>query len=312
MRFALSPHLVCLEKASRGLVLSHFGNISIYNSMKPDLSLKILRSLKSSKNLPELKRSLLEFSKVEIDKELRRLLAQNYILRYKDKLNGKAQKANVTLTKLAKSEEALGILTDRVKRAKLAIIDFLNVGDELEQCLRAVGFSEIRTIKNWSGRGQLSGSDACDFFIVLGSAYNGTEFSKFNKLIISLQKPWLPVMLDDFGGSLGPTLGLAGGPCYHCLIQSANRNESLFYKKTSADLILENEEPNQYFSEMLISKSLFSYVAIESVKVISQFLRPMSVEGFYSFDLFNFRMKHTLVYPSPNCIVCRSKKLRRG
>ena len=138
---------------------------------------------------------------------------------------------------------------------------------------------------------------------MIGEPRHRLSFSKLNQKFFELRKRWLLVTLDMFGGVLGPTFGLDGGPCYDCLVDCSIRQFDRAFEKTEFKDFLK-EEGDHELNAMPLAQIVLSYAALEAVKIRSQMITPKTFDGFYTFDMFNFRMNYSAVSPSPRCPVC--------
>lgn len=299
MLFKVSPQLICLEKSASSLTFSHFGNISIYNSLKPNLTLNLLRAIKKQKTIEELQKEFGTSHRKIIKQELDRLISINYVYSFKPKTLVTTSPS--FLKHFYKNKVAENHLAQKLADTKVTIVDFCNTGKSLKTTLKEVGFKKINIVKNLNKKS--SATKQTDFFIVVGSTKQKFIFSKTNQILFFIKKPWLLVTLDTFGGIIGPTFGVAGGPCYDCIIDHNKRHGNAhFNQKEYVDLL--KPESSSDFSDQFVAKSIFPYVCTESIKIISKVMRPASFDGFYIFDLINFRTLYNVVSLSPLCPVC--------
>lgn len=301
--FETSPNLVCLEKSKLSLSLSHYGNLIHYNSFDPELTLRILRELKTPQTVDKLNQEIRDYQQDDIVRELQRLKANSLVwLRDEGPLEEKINPS--LLNYFTRDAVALKQLSLRLANTKVGLVDLCGSSTALREQLGTFGISKISEF-DFSGEPNREQLEAQDYFLVVGENRNRMQFSKINQLLHPIGRQWTLVTLDLFGGILGPTFGLAGGPCYDCIIDFSKRQyDRRFCGSDYKDLINDDSAERFDLTSMPLAKSVINYAALESVKVLSQVVRPMTHEGFYVFDMFNFRMTYNHISPSPTCPVC--------
>jgi hypothetical protein len=199
-----------------------------------------------------------------------------------------------TSTQALSEEFATQVLETR----KIGVIDLTGSQKSVHENLKDAGFKKIAFLKKFDSKNQNRFYSEHDFYVVIGSNAHRVHFSKINRRLLKQAKNYLLLQLDAFGGVLGPTLGLQGGPCFECLLKHPTScfKDSFDRKK---DLAL---------TKKYIQKGLFHFLSVELMKITSLVARPHTFDGFYQFDLFNFRMAYHRVGPSPHCLCCQDKK----
>lgn len=295
-----SPHLVCLEKIDGGLRFVHFGNLYLYETPDSDLSLRILRLAKSGESIGGLLETLRPEKPERVKAEIDRLLARAYIYR-EPTTQIPSEVAPPALRCLVESLHDLKIVAARLAESRVGMIDFGDFSSGLQVQLEKFG------IQKWvsAPRGILTSGfiEQQDFFLVLGEPRHRFEFSRVNQELYRLQKPWMLVTFDLYGGVVGPTFGIAGGPCYDCIVDHSKRHYDRRYQGSDYVNLIEGDGHSQAV-EFPMADNVMSFAATETAKVLSQVLRPMTYEGFFTFDLFNYRMNYAIAAPSPTCPVC--------
>jgi bacteriocin biosynthesis cyclodehydratase domain-containing protein len=305
LSYLTNPHLICLEKTETHLLFSRFGNILSYNSLDPDLTLKTLKLFKISRTLSQAFEGVGGGEQGRIQKELLRLIEMNLIYSFETEATGKRFSKSPILNHFIKDHNALPALSRVLDETRLGIVDFGDVSNDLTSALKAAGFNDIKKMRLKDGGLGSKDLTTADFFIVIGDVSHRIFYSKLNQTFRASKKRWMLVTLDAYGGIMGPTFGISGGPCYDCIVDHSKRHYEHQYQNSDfVDLIEKRGNPVMDFSDRLMAKPIFSYVAVEVVKVLSKLAPPMTFDGFFTFDLFNFKMEYNIVYPSPVCPIC--------
>ena len=296
-RLRISPHLVCLEKSKEGLRFSHFGNIYFYTTEVPELTLQILRLLRSAQPLAQIEATVGGRAAL-VRNEIKNLLSRRYIFRLPNTLHSPVCSK---LKFLCTNDDELQFLSQRLRQSKVGVLDLGNYGPAMRQELLEFGAENVAVMP--SRAVDLKSVEKADFFLVLGEPKLKLTFSKLNQLLYRAQKPWLLLTFDLHGGMLGPTFGVPGGPCYDCMIDHSKRHFDRRFETEEFTNLLDDDRPTD-MADIFVAKNLLSFAAVESVKILSEMLRPQTFDGFYSFDFLNFRMTFNYVAPSPTCPVC--------
>lgn len=301
--YQTAPHLVCLERTDSALRLCHFGNLFLYNTFNPSLTIDILRTLQNNpETVSDLKLRMSGYEGSEVEIELERLRENFYV--YSTDVKGASKEPALTesLRFFVRNNEELASVSQAVAQARVGVIDFCGLATNLIADLKSFGFTHVQHCQRPEILDAKFVSQQ-NFFFVIGETQNKLEFSRINQALVAQNKRWLLVTTDMFGGMIGPAFGLAGGPCYDCILDHSKRHYDKRYRSSDyVDLIAgASREKKQ---DLPLARNLLNMAVIESVKIISKMIRPMSFEGFYSFDFFNFRMDYSHVSPSPTCPVC--------
>ena len=306
--YLTSAHLICTEKTANHLTFVHFGNLRVYNTFQPNLTLSLLRQLKEPKKWKSLISEWDEpaaGNKSRIKAELEGLVSQGFILSFKSKNRLVRIARNPVLSHFVKHKSALSSLEELLSRTQIGVFDFVGVFGEVEQTLRSVGLERVSRLEPELKSKDKLFAKKCDYFIAVGDSSHRLFFSKINQFLLPLEKPWLLVTLDAFGGTLGPTFGNAGGPCFDCIVDQSKRYFGHGHRESQyLDLIENRGEATLDYSNHFMAKGIFFHVGIESVKTLSRILRPWSYDGFFTFDFLNARMDFVNAGPSPVCPVC--------
>lgn len=187
-------------------------------------------------------------------------------------------------------------ISDIFLSRKIGLIDFSNSQKMLISQLKSAGFKSYSIFD--SKKSDLdSFLRSSDFFIVI-AGFERKALPKINRAFIKNKKSYLLLQFDPVGGTLGPVLGLEGGPCYACWQQldSAELNSNI-----------QNTAINKALSE-IIPGTLVSLMIVELVKLITLNQRPRTYDGFFELDLLNLETQFVKLGPSPHCPVCRAKR----
>lgn len=181
------------------------------------------------------------------------------------------------------------------KSKKIGVIDLIGAKKLVLGSFRSSGLRRISFCSKAISKKFLKEND---FFIIVGGDNHYSQISKLNRLLLRQGKEYILVQLDSVGGALGPTLGLEGGPCFQCLLSHEKKRVSeLFSKKM-----------NKISSEDMIPQALFHLMSVEVLKILTLGGRPQTFDGFFEFDLFNFKMAFRRIGPYPGCVSCKERK----
>lgn len=302
-----SSHLICLQKENQSLTFSHYGNVAVFNSFFPDDLLSLLQFLSKPRSGKELLKKFAHLKKKDLLQELQRLEDLNYVQRFQKTSSSRTE--NNILKYFVKNQHAVGALTKKIRKTRLGIYDLGNVSSQVRQVFSNGGFEKTSCLDPkiilGNGKSLETFIKNHDFFIVIASPVHKLQMSSWNQLMLKHKKQWLLLNLDLFGGIIGPCFGFEGGPCYDCLIDHSKRHaETVFEESQYVDLIESKGRSSLDFSNQIMAQNIFSYALIESIKILSQLSYPASIDGYYTFDMYNFRMTYNLVSPSPVCPVC--------
>jgi bacteriocin biosynthesis cyclodehydratase domain-containing protein len=307
--FVTAPQLLCLDMSETSLTFSHFGNVSHYNSLNPKISLNILKQLKKPKTLRRLTTRLRAFPQNSVQRELRQLIENRFV----QSLDNKVLRHNVVINPIIKSvlpdAKILSRLSQQVWKTRVGVIDVVGAADVLRDHLAIAGFGKIN-VHAWDQRTLGSGFiKEADVFVVVGASGNRIAFSKINQLLRPHAKHWLLVMIDSMGGTIGPTFGVEGGPCYDCILDHSKRTLTETFRNSDYEDLIDSGSFASDPGNLHLGKNIFPLAAVELVKIASRVSRPRSFDGFHSLDMFNFRMRYSPVSPSPCCPVCSGETL---
>jgi hypothetical protein len=207
------------------------------------------------------------------------------------------------IASIIKNEKFRELMHTHVEAKKIGVIDFLNIGAAFKKNLQQIGFQNIRFLDSISWKKNAAACDKFfsenDFFIIVGLAAHADVFSRLNRHLLEQKKSWLKLELDEYGGVLGPVLGLKGGPCYDC-VQEQLEDAA---KKSKLSSLIQAEIVD--YSKEYIPQPLLSLAALEVLKITTHIYRPGTYDGFYLFDLLNYRTEYHTLGPSPHCPTCR-------
>jgi bacteriocin biosynthesis cyclodehydratase domain-containing protein len=300
--YACSPQLSCLSRSNLSLTLCHFGNVSLFNTLDPDLSLTLLRAVKNEPKTLEMLVKEIDGSKVPaIHAELKRLISARYIFTCEDPQLTAGTAPGVNL--FGREQAARAKLTRILADTKVEIWDLIKAGEDLGTHLTKLGFDHVRSVALKPGQDLSRLKPKDEFVVVLAMAEHQMQISQMNKMLRQHGKRWLLVFLDAFGGIIGPAFGSKGGPCFDCLIDSSKRSFSVVTSPFAPpDLLLSDALPTT--EDKPLGRNVLPFVGPELIKILSNLAPASSTDGFFSLDLFNLRTQFTAVQPSPTCPTC--------
>ena len=292
--YSTAPHLICVDKGPLSLTFHHFGNVRVFNSLNPDLALTLLSLLK----VPHTADQISRHCGTSAAEELERLVDGGFVFNFEAGAARPGPTGHPLLEYLSLNPVVREGLAKKLLATKIGIIDFCGLGSELKTLLLAAGFEKIDLTS-------VDGAGSHDFSFVLGSAQHRLSFSKINQQFWPQKKRWMLVTTDVFGGLVGPTYGSEGGPCFDCLLDQSQRQQGAqYFQGDYTDLIAQKNRPPEDLSGNPLATGVLPFAVTESLKAISGLCKPMSFDGFFSFDLFNFRMNYRPIQPSATCPVC--------
>lgn len=144
-------------------------------------------------------------------------------------------------------------------------------------------------------------SDQFQFVIVYGLSLQNQSLLELNNEFVNKKIDWLPIIIDEFGGQIGPLLGPSYGLCYECIAlrkkdhQLNAKLQEPFDKIESSVTISFQDFPNQIqqltdFAQMYLVKSLI-HKNTENVML--------------KISLTDFEIKKQHFIPHSNCEVCK-------
>lgn len=122
--------------------------------------------------------------------------------------------------------------------------------------------------------------------------------------LIRRGQPWMLVIEDDFGGSIGPAYRGLGTPCLECLIQ--RRKSSMVDRSLNEKIesFAESNEQNFGIQYSPWRRRLADLAAFELIKDLSQVVHSKVRQGVFEFDFLNHNNRFHEVLPVPHCEVC--------
>lgn len=122
-----------------------------------------------------------------------------------------------------------------------------------------------------------------------------------------IEQPWLVVLLDSFGGQIGPYFSGIDSPCFYCMLK---RKESFVEGDSSYRLVRKSffEKLPEYAeagpSFPLIEESVMSFAATEVYKLVTDLPSHRIHRGGFLVDGLNIKIKFNELFPIPFCPVC--------
>ncbi len=300
MKYVINPNLICIKSDVESLTFSHYGNIFVYNSLAPQVTLQLLGILGRPITLEKLCHQMERVSSKLVRSELKRLVSNFYVSELKSRGRPGMEPLSPLLHHIRDPKLALAIEA-KLKKSKIVIVDLVGFSKCVKDGLKKMHFKN--TVVTDMPKGNFPRSDLS---IVIGSSAHKLQISNLNQIFKRLKKTWMLVSVDHFGGIIGPTFSPAGGgPCFDCILDRSHRN----YESESGDGdYLDHIKSNKLSISSPdlhgLSLSLGPFIAIEAAKIVSGVLRPLTTDGFVKFDFMNFRMKFIPCGRSPTCPSC--------
>ena len=291
-----SPNLVCAQRTDSALTLYHFGQPFIYNSDDPGLALTLLRLTTKKQRFSDLV-SKTRLPASQIQRELDRLVEYRVLIAEKSGISKTNTVISRYLSYLDQNNEARQAIANRISRLKIGIYDFAGLSRPLLKNLNKIGFYSCEVIQE----NDVSAPNL-DFYVVCGDLSRSVQISKLNRSLKTQNRRWLLFSPDRFGGTVGPVFG-AGGPCYDCLVSHRQRQLGGFDDAKKPFDLLDGEAQFSYENHPFAA-TLTDFAITETIKFLSGVARAKTVDGFFSFDFFNFEMDYAPVFPYPNCPTC--------
>lgn len=153
---------------------------------------------------------------------------------------------------------------------------------------------------NWKNKDFLI-SDQSQFVIVYSLSLQSQSLLELNKEFVNKKIDWLPIVIDEYGGQVGPLLGPSYGLCYECIAlrkkdhQFNAKLQEPFDNIESLVAISFQDFPNQIhqltdFAQMYLVNSLI-HKNIENIML--------------KISLTDFEIKKLHFVPHSNCEVCK-------
>lgn len=126
---------------------------------------------------------------------------------------------------------------------------------------------------------------------------------KINTLALKRELKWTRAILHSFVAEIGPTVIPFRSPCYQCFdlrLKSTrcNYEEYLNYEKFAQSGKI------KYFSLPLLQDLFAACVALESLKLLTDFQAPLSLANLLVFDLIKMEIQSHPVLKLPHCPAC--------
>ena len=214
-----------------------------------------------------------------------------------------------------------------LKRLQSAKICLLNVSDSLknfELSLRELQLNAptvinlaLQPIHSFLAEEAAKSLLDCDLIVVHATWFDTNFLRALNRWFFEHQVHWTVVMADTFGGTVGPVLGLADGPCFDCLYErrknsiASPETLSIFeveFERRFKNRDMQGESSNSSLD--VFNCQLANVAALEVLKYIMQGPLTRLVGGAYDFDFLNHRTEYHPVLAQPFCAVCGSMVFR--
>ncbi|MCB0361721.1 MAG: TOMM precursor leader peptide-binding protein [Bdellovibrionales bacterium] len=275
---------------------------------------KICYCLQSVSYLDDICQYCAEFDRNHVKSVLRLLDKNHLLIRYPPSVDSEniASYKTSFLSHFFDSPDFVKSRLNKIQNTKVIIINFLeSISQEscLEQKLRMVGFenfcylcpTELKDIKS------ILNPSSPNFLVALGSWKTSYALKELNRIFFDIEQPWLVVLLDSFGGQIGPYFSGIDSPCFYCML---TRKESFVEGDSSYRLVRKSffEKLPEYAeagpSFPLIEESVMSFAATEVYKLVTDLPSHRIHRGGFLVDGLNIKIKFNELFPIPFCPVC--------
>ena len=146
-----------------------------------------------------------------------------------------------------------------------------------------------------------------DLLLAASELGNQQALRRWNELAIQHGIPFLPVLLTDHVGQIGPLVQPGHGPCLECLRARQNANLD------QAELVRAPEETSVLHQDAIgflppMADVVSGIAAIEAVKYVLNPRRFKSVGQMLEVDLMNSAMTRRRVLKIPRCRICAATR----
>lgn len=300
--FQLKPHTYLLDVDDGLALFRHFGRlVFIKNSLiKKDL-LNIF---------PDLSQISTESSLQKRHKEYLRILNDHKLILWsKSSISKKKLTSDVERLLFQSHSEISDIkfLLSKNKKSVLNVFIAPEINLNLNKIFSDLSFKKVKIINKIPSVIKKSDfeQNKNSINLVIGSWENVNYLKKLNLFFWKNEIPWLLVLLDAFGGQIGPHFSSKDSPCFECLnerrLSFLEEVEFNFHKQASS--LRFNPEQNPVGS-MLLNASILDAVKVELVKMTINLEALEIKKGAYIFDTFNHSTEYHEVYPVDSCPVC--------
>lgn len=182
-----------------------------------------------------------------------------------------------------------------------------SLGDQVKESLESVGFRRVNQMigAGSSPESALANVDRSTLLVLMGCWLNLQQVSDWNRYLKRHDWQWLNAMEDEFGGTLGPYLGLRDGPCFECLRLNRFRHLDEAGKYDAIERYF-SKHPEQFIRPIqLFTRSFANAIAFETLKILAAPVTSRMKGGLIEFDYLNHRSEFHSVLPLSTCPVCR-------
>lgn len=154
---------------------------------------------------------------------------------------------------------------------------------------------------DWQNK-DFSISEQSQFVIVYGLNLQNQSLLELNKEFASRKIDWLPIVIDEFGGQVGPLLGPSYGLCYECIA----------LRKKDHQLNVKFQEPFDKI-ESLAAISFQSFANqvqqltnLAQMYLVKSLIHKNTENVMLKISLTDFEIKKLHFAPHSNCEVCKA------
>ena len=154
----------------------------------------------------------------------------------------------------------------------------------------------------------LSRTEEMNLLVVVSDWYRTTDLLQWNRSAKKKKLRWLCVLQDYFGGTIGPVLGIEGGPCFSCLLTRKKSNQPNSEYSDPAEHFfargMHHDRLPIHFP--LFNDCMAALSAVEIIKLATGIMKAKTLGGLYACDSLNFRIQYHDVLQVPFCRDCSS------
>lgn len=140
---------------------------------------------------------------------------------------------------------------------------------------------------------------------VLGNPEHIHKMKDINLHLFDKGLYWCPVVIDEFGGYIGPLLhSTPTGPCFHCYEKTHYPSEEIT-QKNKVKALWEKVYPKQQFNFSILHKIFLRALFVEIFKMDTNLIPSQTIfSNLIELDCLNYRSRKHYIYPDRNCSVC--------
>ncbi len=153
---------------------------------------------------------------------------------------------------------------------------------------------------DWKNK-DFSISDQFQFVIVYGLSIQNQSLLELNNEFVNKKINWLPIVVDEFGGQIGPLLGPSYGLCYECI--ALRKKDHQFNAKLQEPF--NNIENLVAISFQDFPDQIQQLTDIAQMYLVKSLIHKNTENVMLKISLTDFEMKKLHFIPHSNCEVCK-------